>query len=160
FEDQSYFIRRAFRAWFCESRGRFVVQTRRRSRRQRFAPRCLEPDEVRSNLADFALPRGRGGNVSLLRRRGSERIIVAEPRPSEKCLKAVIVRLRNRIKLMVVTARAANCQPQKDEPRRFSDVVEGILSPQTLVVQVNHVGIAAIESGGDESRRIIGPRLV
>ena len=61
---------------------------------------------------------------------------------------------------MVVAAGTADRQPQKHQPRRFGDVVQGVLPAQALVVQVDHVGVTAIESGGDERPRIAGPCLV
>ena len=51
-------------------------------------------------------------------------------------------------------------RPRKTRPGRLGDVVERVLAPQALVVQVDHVGIAAVEAGGDERRRIAGPNLV
>ena len=54
----------------------------------------------------------------------------------------------------------ADRQAQKDQPRRLGDVIQGILPPRPLVVQVDHVGIAAIEPGRDERVRIGGPHLV
>ena len=96
--------------------------------------------------------------MPLLRR--GERIVVAEAGTGEEGLKVVIVGLGNRVELMVVAAGAADRQAQEYQSGRLGDVVEGILPAQSLVVQVDHVGIAAIEPGGDEGPGIVGPHLV
>ena len=61
---------------------------------------------------------------------------------------------------MVVAAGAADRQAEEDQARRLGDVVERVLPPQPLVVQVDHVGIAAVEPGGDEGGRVVGGDLV
>ena len=89
-----------------------------------------------------------------------ERVIVTEPCRREERLEAVEVGLADRVELVVMAPRTADRQAQEDQPGRLGDVVERILAAQALVIEVDHVGIAAIEPRGDECRRITGPELV
>ncbi len=61
---------------------------------------------------------------------------------------------------MVVAAGAADRQPQEDKPGRLGDVVQSILPAKLLIVQVDHVGVAAVESRGDERPGIVGLNFV
>ena len=36
------------------------------------------------------------------------------------------------------------------------DVVQGVLTPQTLIVQIDHIWVAAMKAGRDKSGRIVG----
>ncbi len=105
-------------------------------------------------------PGGDGRLVSLSSPGRGQRIIVAEPGGREERLEPVEVRLADRVELVVVAAGAADRQAEEDQARRLGDVVQGVLPPQTLVVQVDHVRVAAIEAGGDEGIGIVGGDLV
>ena len=87
-------------------------------------------------------------------------IIVAEPRRGEEGLEPVEVGLPDRVELVVVAPGAADRQPEEDQARRLGDVVQGVLPAEPLVVEVHHVGVAAIEAGGDERGGVVGPDLV
>ena len=97
-------------------------------------------------------PAGRRCLVRRADRRGRERIIVAEPGGGEERLEPVEVGLADRVELVVVAAGAADRQAEEDQAGRLGDVVQRVLAPEALVVQVDHVGIAAVEARGDERR--------
>ena len=98
--------------------------------------------------------------VSLSSPGRGQRIIVAEPGGREERLEPVEIRLADRVELVIVAAGAADRQAEEDQARRLGDVVQGVLPPQTLVVQVDHIRIAAIEAGRDEGVGIVGRDLV
>ena len=112
------------------------------------------------DLCDLGPPGGHRLLVRLPPRGSRQGIVVAEPRPGEERLEPVEIRLADRVELVVVAAGAADRQAEEDQAGRLGDVVERILAPQPLVVQVDHVGIAAVEPGGDEGGRILGSDLV
>ena len=90
----------------------------------------------------------------------ADRVVVAEPGGGEERLEPVEIGLAERVELVVVAPGAADRQPEEDETGRLGDVVERILPAEPLVVEVDHVGIAAVEPGGDEGRRIVGRDLI
>ena len=141
---------------------RLVVEPGGIAGRQQVAPAVLR---ARINRRRTVATSRSQRPVALLRtarrsRGRSQRIVVAEPRRREERLERVKVGLADRVELVVVAARTADRQAQEDQARRLGDVVERVLPPQALVVQVDHVGITAIEAGGDEGRRIAGRDLV
>ena len=87
-------------------------------------------------------------------------IVVAEPRAGEERLKAVVVRLGIGSNLWSWQRAQPIVRPRNTRPGRLGDVVQGVLPPQALVVQVDHVGVAAIEPGRDERPGIVGRDLV
>lgn len=86
---------------------------------------------------------------------GGDRIIVSKSRAAEEGLKTIKVDLADRIEFMIVTAGAADGQTEEDQAGRLGDVVERDLSTQSLIVEIDHIGLATVEAGGDECRGFV-----
>ena len=74
----------------------------------------------------------------------------------EEGLQAVIIGLQNRIELVIVAARAAVGQAQKDAPGRIGDVVENLLPALLQIARVALVRIVAVEAGRDRASGLSG----
>jgi hypothetical protein len=78
----------------------------------------------------------------------------------EECLQPVIICLQNRIKLMVMAARATVRQPQVNGAGGIGDVVEDFLAALEQVPCVALVGIMTVEACGDARLGARRPELV
>ena len=158
--DQADLLGISFRVRPGEGPRRLVGQVGRRAVDQPGTNRGLDPVQGRAGAPDFGLPGHPPGLVSGavgFRRHGE---IVPELGRGEERLEAVEFGLLDRVGLVVVAAGAADGQAEEDRAGGLGDVVQGVLAAQPLIVQVDHVGIEAIEAGGDEAVRVVRGNLV
>ena len=104
-----------------------------------------------------------GGHTYLMRaalRRGGHRQIMAEFRRSEKCLQPVVVALRDRLELVVVTARATDGETEERERGRVRHVVQGIAPALHLIGGIDHVGPEEVERRRDLRVRIAREKFI
>ena len=137
-----------------------VEGTHRQPRGEPVTDRLLDPEDLGLDRGDLAFPGCDGLLVASPLRHPRERDVVAEPRRGEEGLEPVEVGLADRVELMIMASRTADGQAEEDEARGLGDVIQGILPPQPLVVEVDHVGIAAVEAGRDQGIGIVGGELI
>ena len=85
---------------------------------------------------------------------------MAEFRRSEKRLQPVVVALRNRLELVVVTARATDGETEQRERGRVGHVIQGIAPALHLIGGIDHVGSEEVERRRDLRIRIAREKFI
>ncbi len=136
-------------------RGRFDRLANVRLEFQECVFQCRLPlggDERFDLVANFLrglLPGRELLGILLLLLAAGHRQVVAWQQPGEKGLQSIVVDLRNRIELVIVTLGTTNCQPQEGQAGRIGQVVLNFLPPLPHVGRVIFVGIKPIETRGN-----------
>ncbi len=112
--------------------------------------RLLDAPDLRVDLSnltvDLRLLRFTGGDLALRRER-----VVAIDEGEEDRHHAVIVELRNRIELVVMTARAGDREPEEGPRGRRDHVVHVLVTIlRILLLAEEHARADAMEAGGDQ----------
>ena len=115
---------------------------------------------LRPNVPRRALPGRKLFPVALDCPGVRRRQVIPRLHRREECLKPVIVRLQDRVELVVVAAGAADRQAQEDLAGDIGHVVENLLPPLFKNGSVVFVGPEAIEAGGNERLSIPGLQLI
>ena len=89
-----------------------------------------------------------------------ERRLVLDARVGKERLQAIVILVQDRIELVIVTPGASIRQAEEGGRHRVGDVVQKLLPALHEIACIALVGEMAIESGGDQSRGIVGVKLV
>ena len=78
----------------------------------------------------------------------------------EEGLQAVIIRLADRVVLVVVTAGAGDGEAEEHCGRGIGDVIENFLAALHQVASVAFVRVMPVEGGGDPRIRVVGKKFI
>ena len=98
--------------------------------------------------------------ITLLDLRRDEGNVVVRPDVREERLQLVVVFLRDRVVLVIVTSGASDGQPEEHRADGIGDVVENLLAALHQVAGVAFIRIVAIERRGHACVRVVGPQFI